>query len=382
MPRSQDHTSLLIAVKRILLHLPLRSLNVRLGLFAILLGLTLTACGSAPTPPTPTPLPPTPTVNAALFPTLATLIPTSSPTVPAPQLETFYYTHPTEIFRLIPPKRWTITEGSSFVEFDDPDGKGKITICVVNTGLPLDDDAFERFVQAREKNLFAVFDGYAQLSEKLHKSIGEAEMKKSLSVEGRTTVIQSSYLRLGQAIVILDFWADQTVQESYFRIFSIIREHVSLNAQVIPQMDVYATQETFLFSTSHISTTIPTSWMHTQKIAKYTLIDTFASPDKQAFIQAVIYDDGQAVSLTDAGAFIRTLLRNYYAEDIIITSDLVVANGRERLHWYSNSAGYSGDTVFEVKGTAFLLFTVMYNDNAQAIYADRLEQILLDYIHR
>lgn len=78
----------------------------------------------------------------------------------------------------------------------------------------------------------------------------------------------------------------------------------------------------------------------------------------------------------------RTILRNYYAEDIIITSDVGVGGGRERLKWYSSSAGYNGDTVFEVRDTAFRFFTTLYDSDATAIYANRLEQVMNDYINR
>ena len=59
----------------------------------------------------------------------------------------------------------------------------------------------------------------------------------------------------------------------------------------------------------------------------------------------------------------------------------VQSDGRERLTWFDGDGGYSGISVFETRGTTFLLFTVLWDDPFEDIYFDALDYTINSYVN-
>jgi hypothetical protein len=124
---------------------------------------------------------------------------------------------------------------------------------------------------------------------------------------------------------------------------------------------------------------VPESWLYEFTYEEVVAVDTFYSPDDHALIENIVYDDGEEVSKSEAGAFALELLREFYAEDIRITDDQVQPDGSERLIWNSPSGEYTGWSFFETRGTTFLLFTLIYDNAYEDIYFDVLNDVVETY---
>jgi hypothetical protein len=109
------------------------------------------------------------------------------------------------------------------------------------------------------------------------------------------------------------------------------------------------------------------------------IVDTFTSPDEHAFIENITYDDGEAISRSDAGAFALELMKEFYAGDIQVSDDQVQPDGSERLTWHSPSGGYSGISFLETRGTTFLLFSSIWDDPYEDDYLDSLRYTIETY---
>jgi len=109
---------------------------------------------------------------------------------------------------------------------------------------------------------------------------------------------------------------------------------------------------------------VPFGWTHTASTDKNTDIETFTVPDKLSYVENIEYDDGTAVTKSDAGAFALTLLKQYYSlTDLKVTDDTPQKDGSERLTWTSAAKGIDGESFFETRGTTFLLLTWVVDTN-------------------
>ena len=91
-------------------------------------------------------------------------------------------------------------------------------------------------------------------------------------------------------------------------------------------------------------------------------------------------DDGEEISKSEAGAFARYLLQEYYeVDDIVITDDQVQSDGSERLNWYSESLGVDGTSFFETRGTTFLLLTWVVDSAAYDQYFPVWDNLVSSY---
>lgn len=124
---------------------------------------------------------------------------------------------------------------------------------------------------------------------------------------------------------------------------------------------------TFTDQNNLLAFDLPGDWTYDQYTETDLYIDKFTSPDGQAAIDSLVWDNnGDAV---DKGAAALYLLNNYYSKtgatgDIKVTSDSIEQDGSERLEWMSKSGGYSGISWFETRNgnTTFLMFTTWWVD--------------------
>ncbi len=130
---------------------------------------------------------------------------------------------------------------------------------------------------------------------------------------------------------------------------------------------------------------VPSDWVHTSGTETNAYTDTFTSPDKNALVENVAYDDGTVWTGSSNGAAALALLNSYYSYtgkegDIRISEDKIQPDGSERLTWTSKGGGYSGISYFEIRNrTTFLMFTIEWSNSAQAQYFDTLSAVVASY---
>ena len=331
---------------------------------------------------TETIIPPSPE-TAEMQPTEAeSSSPTSvpSPTVIAvPELSSRAYTHSQKLFRLYPPVGWSVDEQTDGAQFRAPDATSMILVHVTNTGFPLDSDAFERFIQAREMKLFGNLVNTVTLESRIEKSQGNAEFTKSFIVDNTSQIVRSIYQQSGQIISAVDFWSEQNLSKAYDSTYSEIYDHFTVDPKASADLDIYIQYFIYECPLQLCTIEVPLTWTYNKKQSQYATIDIFTAPDKKAVLQIAHYDDGQIMSKPLAGEFTLFLMRSYLGRDIFVSQDKVIPKGGERLDWSTYYGDYQGVTIFETQDTAFLIVLAMYDKEHQPIYGDFLDRVLNSY---
>jgi len=130
---------------------------------------------------------------------------------------------------------------------------------------------------------------------------------------------------------------------------------------------------------------VPGNWGYKQERGDNYYIDLFKSPDEQALVESIVYDDGTPFTGGQNGKFALKLLNEFYSNtgdvgDIRVIGDQIQPDGSERLEWTSKSGGYSGYSYFEVRNkTTFLMITIEWVDSVKDNYIDTLNQIIESY---
>jgi hypothetical protein len=145
---------------------------------------------------------------------------------------------------------------------------------------------------------------------------------------------------------------------------------------------------TFTDQNNYYQIDVPGDWKYSQSIDKtsnHYYIDQFKSPDENAVIENIVYDDGTAFVGSENGKFALYLLNTFYSStgkegDIRVSGDSIQKDGSERLTWTSKGGGYSGTSYFEVRNkTTFLMFTVDWFNDYQSTYIDVLDRVISSY---
>ncbi|GAB4522682.1 MAG: hypothetical protein Fur0018_04730 [Anaerolineales bacterium] len=334
-----------------------------------------TATATNPPPPTATNPPPPPTA------TTEAVAPPSPPPSAAFQLDNVTSSYADGVYEVYAPTGWEVKEGTASVSFSEPAGGGDgfIYLQATNTGAELDFESFQRFVEAREANFFGTYSNYQQIDIQYDEAKSLAYVVKLLDYDNVPQKVETLYDQQGQIVYALDFWADAAVYDQYVDQFDAFFNGITVNSTQAAKSDLYNWVWTFTGPADLFTIKVPTSWRYERSTGTDTIVDTFYSPDEHAVIQNITYDDGTAISKSDAGAFALELLRTYYATDIVITGDKVQPDGSERLTWNSPGGNYTGISFFESRGTTFLLFTVMYDNPYEDTYFDSLNYVISTY---
>jgi hypothetical protein len=269
------------------------------------------------------------------------------------------YTHPSGAFSLTLPEGWEIDERDNSIFVVSPDNVVAIEVSYVNVAEPLDEDGLTSFIMAVEDNWFATYPNYAagDLEPQVDGSLG---VFKTLELEegGTPQSVFSYYWQEEQIVYEQDFWVNSDEYDAYvdglLEVANSMVTEPSAGAAATP----YAVTYTFTGPDSLFEFSVPYAWTYTASEDENSLVDIFTSPDGLTYVENITYDDGENISKSEAGAFARFLLQEYYeVDDIVITDDQVQSDGSERLNWYSESLGVDGTSFFETRGTTFLLLT-------------------------
>ena len=130
---------------------------------------------------------------------------------------------------------------------------------------------------------------------------------------------------------------------------------------------------------------LPRDWNHNQTTGSHYYVDTFTSPDGNALIQNIAYDDGSPIAASTNGQFALGLLEEYFGiagqtGSIMISDTNMENDGSERLSWASQSKDVSGISFIEIrKETTFLIFTVEWKNKYKSQYFSLLDQVVASY---
>jgi hypothetical protein len=285
------------------------------------------------------------------------------------------YQHSQGLFEITPPKGWQLQEGDYSISMTTPDHNGLIYLEVINSGYPLDEQTFDQFIRAREQYLFSGYEKYEEESYDLDNVLQTALVEKRLKKGGVLQSVTTFYSLNGVAVAALDFWVESEMKEIYRPLYRQVVDSLHLNPEAIAGVTPYAVRYTFTGPDGLFTLQVPIHWDYQRETSDYATVDTFSAPDNHAVIQSIVYNDGEQVSRSLAGAFALDLLNNYYTRDVKVTQDILVGD-MERLTWHSPGGDYSGMTYFKIEGNNILVFTIMYDNPFRDLYYETLVDAL------
>jgi hypothetical protein len=354
--------------------------------FIILVGLACSAgADTAPTlEPTDEPvvLPTSEPEPTAELPKPALPTQGAAPAGPAPfEIDSNVYEHPSGIFSFNPPVGWSMDESDSDLLMVAPDNTGSLYLSATNTGVELDMESLDNFIQAREANFFSGRDEYTQQDYQIYED-ATAVTKKTFLFDNIPQYVFTIYLARGPAVFAFDFWADEDLAEAYNQPFLDVANTIIYDGNMAANLPLYNYVYTYSDPNGLFEFEVPSSWTYAYDEGENVYTDTFTSPDNHAVIQNITYDDGTEISKSVAGQFALNLLNMVYtdgANDIKITGDKVQPDGSERLTWESRSGGFSGISFFETRGTTFLMLSWLADSGFEEVYGPVFDGTLASY---
>ena len=290
------------------------------------------------------------------------------------------FAHASGAFAVNLPEGWEVTERDNSVFVAEPDGVSSIEVSFVNAGVELDAEGLDTFIQANESNWFGTFENYAQTSIE-PQSDGSIGVFKTLDDGGVEYTVSSYYWLEGTVVYEEDFWVETEHYEAYVDGLLEVANSIQTDADAGAQVDPYVVAYTFADPTRNLfEFSVPYAWTYTTDSSDTAVLDTFTSPDELTYIENISYDDGTAISRSEAGQFALTLLKEFYEiDDIRVTDDQVQSDGSERLSWNSPGRGIRGESFFETRSTTFLLLTWVVSEDDYDTYAPVWSNLLDSY---
>jgi hypothetical protein len=300
------------------------------------------------------------------------------PTLPV-EIDTILYTQHQDLFSLQAPDEWSIHENFNHVTFTAPQGEPRFEITVLNTGYPLSRKSFTNFIEIQEMKKAIELERYVEIERRPTSQNNSFTITKSFYVGGVLKRGASYYQQDNEGVFIADFWVEEKVFDVYQILLETVFSTVKLNRDAIVDLPVYSFDQATMHSNDYFSILRPPYWNYQRVEEKYTITETFISPDEKAVIQTLIYDDGQPISKKVAGELALALLRNNYTRKISVLEDKVLEDGREKLTWRSIPSTYQGITSFSTRQTGVFILTVMWGDDPDQYYQAILGDVFSSY---
>lgn len=294
-------------------------------------------------------------------------------------LDTNTYNHPDGLFTMLVPKMWTIDQDMTSVSLNDPASDTSLKVQIVNTGYPLESESLINLVRAREMSELSVFENTVEIDRQVNEEDKSIYIIKKVTHQGREKTLITLYHQKDQAALILDFLFNHNEFNVDQKDLTGIINSVEINPDIFSHLPIDSNANDSIRANGYFSIEIPVYWISERTSGEFSSVDTFYAPDNRAIAQTLIYDDGQSLSRRVAGQIVLATLRENYAKDIIVVKDRVLPDGREELTWKSINDSYEGITIFETRGSALLVLSVMRENDPENYYQGILDDIISSY---
>ena len=273
------------------------------------------------------------------------------------------------------------TEADAWVSFapQTDDERYSFMVTAINTGLPLSGDSLQQLVKAYRQ----LYPEDAQVVDKKETPTA-IYLRQHWDSDSGPLEHYAFFVTDDAAVVIVELsLPEEKARQEGDALWEALLKEVNYDTEAITQQPLYNDVWTFTAPNDLFEMDVPIAWYYSTSSDSEgtTVLDRFDSPDGQAFIESIVYDDGTPFSKQEAGKAALAILREFYADDLKVTDDQVQPDGSERLIWHSQKQGLSGVTFFEVRNDTTLLFLNMVSsDDTVDMYADLFEAILSSYL--
>lgn len=289
------------------------------------------------------------------------------------------YSHPDKLFSMLVPKDWIFDQELTNLSLIDPESASSFNIQVVDSGYPLEIESLINFVQAKENQNLSSYEKSIEIDRQVMEEDKTIYTINKVTHQGKEKTLITYYYHEGHAILILDFLFNQDEFEIDQEKLTRLKNSFKIDLDVLSSFPRDSSATKNIQENGYFSIETPVYWLSERNSGEYSIIETIYAPDNGAIAQTIVYDDGESLSRSVGGNIVLTLLRENYARDISVLADRILPDRREELTWRSNNKNYEGVTVFETRGTALLVLTVMREYDPENYYQEILNDILESY---
>jgi hypothetical protein len=289
------------------------------------------------------------------------------------------YTHKQLIFHLKIPGNWKLDEQTSFTNLTAPDNSGSIQIAAVNTGVELNELGFANFVDATEANTFSRFLNYTQVERSVDNSKRLAYIRTTLDINKVPQKIISIYKRQGKIVFYMLLRSDAIAFDKNNSLFEQIIPTSEFDSTYAADFIPYDIVYDFSEPNNLFILNVPSNWMYQIFKGENTIQDTFVSPDNHAKIQTITYNDGNTIPHGQTDLIALDLLKEIYAQDVRISETRTQPDLSIRWTWASKTGNIEGITFYEIRGTSFLMLTLLSETEYKKLFDPLFNLIIESY---
>jgi hypothetical protein len=126
---------------------------------------------------------------------------------------------------------------------------------------------------------------------------------------------------------------------------------------------------------------IPNGWSYAKdtEVIDNTVVETHTAPDGHAFVQVVVNEVGTNMNHVVKGQVTLDFMKRLYGSDLRVATDVTLADGREKLVWWSDDNKTSGTTFFDTANSFLFFYTTSYEDAYEKDHETILEDVNNSY---
>lgn len=122
---------------------------------------------------------------------------------------------------------------------------------------------------------------------------------------------------------------------------------------------------------------VPNGWSYVEdtEVIENVIVETYTAPDGHAFVQIVVNEVSPGMNHVIKGEVTMDYMRRLYGDDLRVSEDVTLKDGRERLKWSNNYKRTSGTTFFDTARDQLFFYTTSYEDTYEKDYKSILEDV-------
>ena len=126
---------------------------------------------------------------------------------------------------------------------------------------------------------------------------------------------------------------------------------------------------------------IPNGWSYVEdtEVIENVVVETYTAPDGHAFVEVVVNEVSPGMNHVIKGEVTMDYMRRLYGEDLRVSEDISLPDGRERLKWSNTHKRTSGTTFFDTARDQLFFYTTLYEDTYEKDYKSILEDVNNSY---
>ena len=290
------------------------------------------------------------------------------------------YTSPSNSFQITLPEGWNCSETGEFqVNCHSSDQSAELQARITATGYELVQEAFLSFTHAELVHAYSDIKEYVEI-ERFEREghLAVAASWRDGDVRWRGSDV---FLRTGGTIFQLRTKTKLEANGKYDNLFVEVAESVEVFPSVMFGAELYENRKTHVALDAFFEVDIPTAWSKYVDAAtvEKTIVEGFLSPDMRASVQIAMFRHGVLIEQALKADKTLDIMHALYGDDLRVSHDKALPDGRERLAWYATKKGINGISYFDSYGSSLYIFSIVWEESTAVIYLPLLEEIAASF---